>query len=186
MGRENLSNYSGFVDFRVLLTDFRSFLKGLYTFANSPPAKRIENRLNLSGGTGSKEKHMAPRPRSTMALFGEAEKGQFRKAYVLRELPQLVDTFGNPPEESQGISFAIQALLYRRELIYFRVEEEGFSTDDYLFGLRHLESVKKLHALCMPGVGEPEIMEVSKEVCDKHNSVLITSQKDLYDYLTWR
>ncbi len=124
--------------------------------------------------------------RPTMALFGEAEKGQFRKAYVLRELPQLVDALGNPPENSQGIHFAIQALLYGRELIYFRVEEEGFSSGDYLFGLKHLEKVKKLHALCMPGVGALEIMEAANPLCEKHKSVLLTSQKDLYDYLTAR
>src|SRR5690606_32600703 len=124
--------------------------------------------------------------RPTMALFGEAEKGQFRKAYVLRELPQLVDALGNPPEDSQGIYFAVQALLYRRELIYFRVEEEGFSAEDYFFGLKHLESVDKLHALCMPGVGAVEIMDAAQPLCEKQKSVLLTSQKDLYDYLTSR
>lgn len=129
---------------------------------------------------------MAPGSRSTIALFGEAERGQFQKAYVLRELPQLVDVLGNPPPESQGIHFAVQALLYRRELIFFRVEEEGFSAEDYFFGLKHLESVKKLNALCMPGVGMLEIMEASKSLCEKHKSLLLTSQKDLYDYLTAR
>ena len=127
---------------------------------------------------------MASPSHLTMAIFGEAEKGRFRKAHILRELPQLVDVFGHPPEDSQGIYFAVQALLYGRELIYFRVEEEGFSSEDYFFGLNHLKSVKKLHALCMPGVGEVEIMERSKEVCEQHASILITSQKDLYDYLT--
>lgn len=125
-------------------------------------------------------------PRLTMALFGEAEKGQFRKAYVLRELPQLVDALGNPPGESEGIRFAVQALLYQRELIYFRVEEEGFSEDDYFFGLKQLQSVKKLHALCMPKVGSIEIMEASRPLYEKHKSILLTSQKDLYDYLTAR
>lgn len=124
--------------------------------------------------------------RPTMALFGEAEKGQFRKAYVLRELQQLVDALGNPPEESEGIHFAVQALLYQRELIYFRVEEEGFSMEDYLFGLKQLESVKKLHALCMPKMSAVGVMEASLHLCDKHKSVLLTSQKDLYDYLTSR
>ena len=129
---------------------------------------------------------MASKIRPTLALFGEAEKGQYKKAYVLQELGQLVDAFGNPPQDSQGIFFAVQALLYQRELIYFRVAEEGYSADDYFFGLKHLEGLKKLHALCMPGVGEPEIMEASRNVCSKHCSVLITSQKDLYDYLTSR
>ncbi len=129
---------------------------------------------------------MASLLRPTMALFGEAEKGQFRKAYVLRELPQLVDALGNPPKDSQGIHFAVQALMYRRELIYFRVEEEGFSGEDYFFGIKHLKSVKRLHALCMPGVGALEILEASRLLCERHKSLLLTSQKDLYDYLTYR
>jgi len=129
---------------------------------------------------------MPANPSPVLALFGEAEKGQFRKAYVLNELQQLADALGHPPKESQGIHFAVQALLYRRKLIYFRVEEEGFSVGDYLFGFKHLESVKKLHALCMPGVGSLEILGASQNLCEKHKSILLTSQKDLYDYLTAR
>ena len=129
---------------------------------------------------------MASESRPTIALFGEAERGQFRKAYVLHELEELVDALGNPPEESQGIHFAVQALLYRRKLIYFRVEEEGFSMDDYFFGLKQLGKIKTLHALCMPGMGTLEVMEASLRLCEKHKSVLLTSQGDLYDYLTSR
>lgn len=127
---------------------------------------------------------MPPRSRHTIALFGEAEKGQFKKAYVIREMPQLVDTLGNPPTDSLGLFFAVQSLLYQRELIYFRVEEEGFSYADYVFGLRHLEGVKRLDALCLPGVGEPTIVEAFENLCLTHKSVLITTQQDLYDYLT--
>ncbi len=125
--------------------------------------------------------------RHTLALFGEAERGQYKKAHYLRELPQLVDLFGNPPEDSQGIFFAIQALLYQRDLIYFRVKEEGFSSADYFYGLKLLsspDSVAELKALCMPGVGCPEILAASQSVCERHKSILITSEKDLYDYLT--
>lgn len=127
------------------------------------------------------------KPRAVVALFGEAEKGQFKKAHVVRELPQLIDTLGNPPPESAGLFFAIQTLLYQRELIYFRVEEEGFSLPDYFYGLTYLqnkEKIKQLHALCLPGVGEPTIMEASQNICQMHKSLLITTEKDLYDYLT--
>ena len=123
----------------------------------------------------------------TVALFGEAEKGRFKKPYILRELPHLVDTLGSPPPESEGIFFAIQTLLYKRELIFFRVEEEGFSFSDYFHGLAYLqdrEKVKQLNALCLPGIGEPKVLEASQAVCEMHKSILITSQKDLYDYLT--
>ena len=130
---------------------------------------------------------MSKKLRSTIALFGEAEKGQFQKPYLVREMPQLVDALGNPPKESQGLFFAIQALLYQRDLIFFRVEEEGYSLSDYLHGLKYLEDkekIKTLNAICLPGVGEPAILNASQSVCELHNSLLITTQKDLYDYLT--
>lgn len=122
-----------------------------------------------------------------VALFGEAEKGQYKKAYRLQNLPQLVDFLGNPPSESEGLFFAIQALLYEREIIYFRVKEEGFSKSDYYSGLKFLENrdnIKQLDALCLPGVGDGEILNASQPVCEIHKSHLITTQKDLYDYLT--
>ena len=125
--------------------------------------------------------------RHVVALFGESEKGQFKKPYILRDLPQLIDILGNPPPESEGLFFAIQALLYEREIIYFRVQEEGFSKIDYLNGLKYLrnkEKIKKLDAICLPGVGDTEILNASQPICEIHKSHLITSQKDLYDYLT--
>jgi hypothetical protein len=125
--------------------------------------------------------------RHVVALFGESEKGQFRQAYTLKNLPQLVDLLGNPPPESEGLFFAIQALLYEREIIYFRVQEEGFSKSDYMAGLKYLanaEKIRTLHAICLPGVGDVEILDASHPVCELHKSHLITTQKDLYDYLT--
>jgi hypothetical protein len=120
-----------------------------------------------------------------MTIFGEAEKGQYRFPHFLKDLPQLVDLLGNPPGESEGLSFAIQALLFRRDLIYFRVEQEGFSNPDYYLGLKYLEGKgSMIHALCLPGVGDPKILDATSAVCRVHNSFLITSQKDLYDYLT--
>ena len=125
--------------------------------------------------------------KQVVALFGEAEKGAFEFPHVLRRLPQLVDLLGNPPGESEGLFFAVQAILYNRELIYFRVAEEGFSRSDYFNGLKYLEDrkrVKQIHAICLPGVGDPEILTASQNVCQVHKSFLITNQKDLYDFLT--
>ena len=122
-----------------------------------------------------------------VVLFGEAEKGAFKTPHILGKLPQLVDLLGNPPGESEGLYFAVQTILYNRELIFFRVAEEGFSRIDYLNGLKFLEDrqkVQKVTALCLPGVGDPEILAASKSVCQAHQSFLITSQKDLYDFLT--
>ncbi len=125
--------------------------------------------------------------RQVMVLFGEAEKGAFKTPHILQALPQMMDRLGNPPEKSEGLFFAIQAILYNRQVIYFRVAEEGFSRLDYFNGLKYLqdkEKVKKFHAICMPGVGDPEILEATHLVCEQHKGLLITNQKDLYDYLT--
>lgn len=123
----------------------------------------------------------------TMALFGEAEKGDYRTAYHCRSLPQLVEYLGNPPPESRGLYYAIQALLYQRNLIFFRVREEGFSYQDYLCGLHTLEkqdTISKIAAICLPGVGDLKILDAIAPICEQHHSILITNEADLYDYLT--
>ena len=122
-----------------------------------------------------------------VVLFGEAEKGAFKTPHKVNYLPQLVDLFGNPPGDSEGLFFAIQAILYNRDVLFFRVAEEGFSRIDYMNGLKYLgnnDTVKKVNALCLPGVGDPEILAASEEICHLHKSFLITNQKDLYDFLT--
>lgn len=125
--------------------------------------------------------------RHVVFLFGEAERGDFCTPLFCRSLPQLADTLGNPPEESLGIFYAVQAILYQRELIYFRVKEEGFSTQDYLRGLKLLQN-KEINiepsAICMPGVGDEEIISAITPVCSLYKSFLITNERDLYDYLT--
>lgn len=123
----------------------------------------------------------------TVALFGEAAKGDFKTAYFCESIVQLSDIFGEPPPESRGLELAVQTLLFQRGLIFFRVHEEGFSTKDYLLGLQFLENkdfIPELSAICLPGVGNKEIIDASAPVCYTHKSCLILSEKDLYDYLT--
>ena len=123
----------------------------------------------------------------TVALFGESEKGEYRTAYFCQTLAQLAENLGHPPTESQGLHLVVQALLFRRNLIFFRVKEEGFSVQDYLLGLRFLENnqfVSNLAAICLPGVGDADIIDATEPVCDVHNSFLICTESDLYDFLT--
>lgn len=126
----------------------------------------------------------------TVALFGEANRGEFRTAYYCKSLDQLSDLLGEPPSsESKGLYFAVQALLFQREVIYFRVHEEGFSIQDYLSGLNLLENKNALphiSALCLPGVGSEEIIEATSPICSLYKSFLILTEKDLYDFLTNR
>lgn len=122
----------------------------------------------------------------TIALFGEAEKGEYHTPYLLKTLPQLEEHLGNPPANSKGLFFAIQSLLYQRELLFFRVKEEGFSLQDYLKGLHLLENrdaIRQISAICLPGVGDQEIIHATIPICLIYHSILITTEADLYDYL---
>ncbi len=123
----------------------------------------------------------------TVALFGEAERGDFHTAYFVRDLPELADRLGDPPPYSRGILMGIQALLYQCNLIFFRVREEGFSQDDYYNGLELLKEnaiVSDLTALGVPGVGDRQLLRASSDICAVYDSILLTSEEDLYDYLT--
>ena len=125
--------------------------------------------------------------RKTVALFGESEKGDFQTAYYCETLSQLEECLGHPPEDSRGLHYAVQALMYEMGLIFFRVKEEGFSTKDYLSGLSFLENkalVPELAAVCLPGVGDHKVIEASSPICQLHKSILVISEADLYDYLT--
>lgn len=122
---------------------------------------------------------------STVALFGEAEKGEYRTPYIIHSVPQLHEGLGNPPSHSLGIYYGVQALLHHCSLIYLRVREEGFSYTDYMFGVNLLkERLCDLSAICIPGVGDAEIIDTMIPVCAHYHSILILNEADLYDYLT--
>lgn len=121
----------------------------------------------------------------TIALFGEAEKGAYRTPYTCQDLPELVEIFGNPPPESRGLYYATQALLHHRKIIFFRVQEEGFSLPDYEEGVEILRKrVPKLSAICAPGLVDSTILQQIVELCFMNHSILIANEADLYDYLT--
>lgn len=125
-------------------------------------------------------------PTPTIALFGEAERGEYGTPHFLRDVEELANRLGQPPARSQGLYLAIRTLLYKQHIVFFRVEEEGFSTEDYLIGLNllRIKTAPQLDALCLPGVGDTEIINVSTRVCMIHQSLLLFSESDLYDFLT--
>ena len=123
----------------------------------------------------------------TIALFGEAEKGEYQMPYFLNTLVEMAQFLGNQPGDSRGLYFAVQALLYKRKVIFLRVEEEGYSTKDYLAGVALLKNQKlgsQVNAICMPGVGQAKILTAFQPICDTYHSILITNEADLYDYIT--
>ena len=122
-----------------------------------------------------------------VVLFGEAEKGEYQTAYFCQTLTDLVEHFGNPPSNSMGLFFAVQALLYKRSLVFFRVKEEGFSHPDYLSGINVLQNQKiisDIAAICLPGVGDSIIIHAVTPVCDRFHSILVTTEADFYDYIS--
>jgi len=134
--------------------------------------------------TGRENRRMS---KMNIFLFGAAEKGELCKPIYLHSLDQLLEILGNPPETSEGILCAIQALLLNNSLIYFRVEEEGFSYENYLKGFRLLHKeglIMKVSAVCMPGMANSEIWDVLLPICRNFRIIILMSEKDLYDYLT--
>lgn len=121
---------------------------------------------------------------STIAIFGEAETGRFHNPYDINSVEELYDKLGNPTEKSFGIFFAIKSLFYNKKVIFFRVEDEGFGTKDYILGLDHLKNSNNLEAIGIPGVGNLEIIQKTTLICNSHNCIMLFDEKDLFDYLT--
>ena len=120
-------------------------------------------------------------------LFGESDKGEYCTPTLCSSLIQLFELLGDAPKDSQGIRFAIQFLSSQKDLIFFRIEEEGFSRESYSRGFQWLKQKKlpyTLSAICLPGVGDAKIIEETTPICKLHRSLMILSEKDLYDYFT--
>ena len=124
----------------------------------------------------------------TIAMFGEAERGEFRTAYFVRTYPAAGWNFlAIRPLTAKACFYAVQALLFKRNIIFFRVVEEGFSTQDYLTGvhlLRQQQLIRQLDAICIPGVGDPQVIDAMQPLCLHYHSILISNEADFYDYLT--
>lgn len=121
-----------------------------------------------------------------ITLFGAAERGKIEVPYFCKDLLQLFDYLGQPPDGACGLFFAIQSILYGWPIVYFRVCEEGESHQDYLYGLRFLRNCSSLDikALFLPGVGSKELIEESFDLCRMRQSLLIMKGDDFYDYIT--
>lgn len=120
-------------------------------------------------------------------LFGSSEKGKLCVPIRFTSLASLSQVLGHPQEDSMGIEYAVQTLLCERELIFYRVKEEGFAKEDYLRGAEFLQSYGerlRLAAICIPGVGDREIIDALGPISQRLRAILILSERDLYDYLT--
>ncbi|MDD6309452.1 MAG: hypothetical protein PUA53_00235 [Chlamydia suis] len=125
----------------------------------------------------------------TVAVFGEAEKGSFDAGYLCSSLTDLHTNLGHGRDSPSGISLAVRAIMQGYNILFFRVKEEGFFIDSYFFGLHFLSTQSpptNIIALALPGVGDYNIIEASLALCRRLKSILLFSDQDLYDFLTFK
>lgn len=122
--------------------------------------------------------------RPTIVLFGEAERGAFHTPHLCCSPLDLLTQLGS--SNNKGILMAMQGLLSGYNVLYFRVKEEGFESDGYSYGLQFLLGLADISimAVALPGVGTPSTIRAFHELCQQRNSILITTDQDLYDLST--
>mgnify|MGYP000376107053 CR=1 FL=1 len=121
----------------------------------------------------------------TIAWFGEAEKGVYHTPTIINTLDQLNYFFGEPPKDSKGLILAVQTLLYNYSLIFLRVQEEGYSITDYYEGFKAIASREDIGAIGIPGMGDKAVIEVILPQFTFNKQIVIVTEQDLYDYLTF-
>lgn len=123
---------------------------------------------------------------SIITLFGEAERGAHNTPYFCRTLEELFHALGQPPLESEGLFYAVQAILYGHPLYYLRVHEEGGSLQDYHIGFELLlqNNTSTGGALFLPRMGFAPILDEGMHLCKKCGSLLLITSTDFYDYMT--
>jgi hypothetical protein len=124
----------------------------------------------------------------TLALFGSSQKGAHNEFFFHKSLLDLWLALGEPPSETEGLYFAIQAILYGKSVLFFRVAEEGENNDDYHKGLQLLRdnssSLPPIGALFLPKVGSHDIIEEGLSLCRTQHSLLLMKEADFYDWAT--
>ncbi len=126
--------------------------------------------------------------KKTIAIFGESKEGPLKTLLLLRSLPNIVEIIGNPTETGLGVHMAIQAMLFGREVLFYRIEEEGFQRENYAFGCKLLETHPRkddLAAIALPGVGDSTILSLAQKIIPS-GTILLLTEKDLYDFTTQR
>ena len=113
-----------------------------------------------------------------IAIFGESKAGEFNKLFSIKTLPDLATHLGEPTETGVAIHMAIQALLCKQQLLFYKVREEGGHSDQYLPGFKLIKTA--ITAIALPGVSSPTLLESAKRLAP----LLILTEQDLYDFMT--
>ncbi len=118
-------------------------------------------------------------------LFGESRRGIFGEPMLFSELEELSLVLGEPLEGRAGGHDAIQILLYQYKLLFFRVQQEGVSLEDYYKGFTWLQkSSSPVTAMKLPGVGNRAVLGAAHAICQEKGSILVIDETDFYDFAT--
>lgn len=124
-----------------------------------------------------------------IAIFGEAEIGSFKSLITLNSIPELTDKLGRPTKKGIGIHMAIQAILYDREILYYRIpNEEEPSCKEYLHGLNLLGRstfINPLVAIALPAVNHRDILYRAKHLCHHCKILFLPNERDLYNFISY-
>lgn len=120
-----------------------------------------------------------------VVVFGQAETGPFERMTLVRSSEELFDSFGLPPQDSEGINLALQSLFYFRECFYFRVSTEGENLREYYQGIQRLakwDCPEFFCSLFLPGVSDQAFIDHVSSLFGRHCLLCI----DPRDYYDWR
>jgi hypothetical protein len=127
--------------------------------------------------------------RARVVVFGESTKGAFSRLHRPQSLEDMANALGQPPEGSHGLYLATQTVLLQHELLFWRVDEEGFSPQDYWMGAKMLGELTDqrivIDAVGLPGVGDWSIIESMRRALKGHQPLVLMSARDVYDYLSY-
>jgi hypothetical protein len=123
----------------------------------------------------------------TILIFGESTNGELYKLLYLSSLQDISRALGEPSATGLGVPIAIQAMLSNHLVLFYTLKEEGVNFDHYQLGFKKLEKdlpLLPIEAIAIPGVSSRDILELATPFCNKHKSIILFSEKDLYDLKT--
>lgn len=104
---------------------------------------------------------------------------------LFSDLEELSLVLGEPIEGRSGVKDGIQALLYQYQLMFFRVQQEGLSVEDYYQGFAWIQKSRMpITAMKLPGVGSRGLLASANTICLQKGSILVIDEIDFYDFAT--
>lgn len=140
--------------------------------------------ITLRGGDEMSSVHLGNLGQGVV-IFGEAQVGPYMRFSSCKDLAELMECFGEPPDNTMGLHYAVKALLSEKPCIFFRVTEEGYSVEEYYCGLQNLDKIPDhtFSAIFIPGMSNQEFVNAALRYCHLHQHLLFMNPADFYDWM---